>query len=736
MIPNFHISLRLLMVGLLILIVLAFLFFTAVSETSKPGRIVWIGYLEHQYSFSGGNSSSNAKNTAKYRYVEETGSDANTRLVEQKIDWKSLVERKIDWKSIGKATKKDAIIVDKESGGAGMRRFRGDFSVTCSGGGIVDMSSDDAYGQLEKMKPQCEQTPSPDCYGVFGKPWPPVWSSPPINIIPIPWDQLRNGCSYSEQKSWYDSIGGRNVQIFSVRVVETDAIVELNNDKEYKNFVPKPNSQILFDVRSSIPTLFRFTLEQVSNFSGYATNADVDDAFFNRYGLTHLRGKYGNKDPDLIFDPRYYDGSESFMRTGWNRVETVKEQENVSVIVTAMDYGAHGLLRVEAKTRCGWDPVRILVDGQDKDFITIPMDEDDNLIADVMSIYKGDPGRDDDEKPKGDSTPGDGFTSFEEYRGFMTRNGVYDCRDASKYVHVRTDPAWKDLFINTPSPMLLKLISLFSASSGLNVHNICPSHYVDNEQRVVNFTLQSGGPKVWQGKTISQKVPQHGLYLINASLPDGTLGETFSGDPARPKNVTVVKVDINQCLRIGRALSRIVRRVVGPILLANPLVHELGHSVGIPHHDDGKTINLEEALIITEEACPRGTTPVTKLTDYELPEGANACWAGTIARRHAQNSGDDKCPMKYVYWSYYESPSSPLKDVGNIQFQGTDGNQHELPGYTGNLRRYRMDLDFPGLGEFCINTRGSGINALPGDQNHAGDASHTCADKIHVNDVR
>lgn len=726
MISSFHISLRLLMSGFFI-VAFSLSASSAIAQSFKPSRIVWIGYLEHQHSFSSGNRQSRAKNTVEYRYVEERDAYGNSHMV----------ERKIIWNSNGEASLKSAVIADKQSRGVGMRRFTGDFSVICKGGGTVDMESEDAYNKLEKLKPQCKESPPPDRYEVFGEPWPNVWSSPPINIIPIPWDKLRNGCSYSEQKSWYDSIGGRHVQRFSVRVVETGAIVEIDTDEEYRDFVPKPNGQILFDVRSNIPTLFRFTLEQVSNFSGYATNADVDDAFFNRYGLTHLRGKYGNRDPDLIFDPMYYDGSEYFRRTGWNMVETVKELENVGVIVTAMDYGAHGLLRVEAKGRCGWEPVRILVDGQDKDFITVPMDEDNNLIADLMSIYNGDPGRDDDQKPKGDGTPGDGFTSFEEYRGFMTRNGAYDCRrDASKDVHVRTDPAWKDLFINTSSPTLLKLIPSFNTSSGLNVHNICPRHYVDNEKRVVNFTLQSGGPKVWQGKTVSQKVPQHGLYLINASLANGTLGETWNGRPARPKNVTVVKIDINQALRLGRVFSRIVRRDVGPILLASVLVHELGHSVGIPHHDDGRTVNLKEALIITEEACPRGTTPVTNLTDYELPDGANACLAKMIARRHAQNSGDDKCPIKYTYWLYYESPNSPLKDVGNIQFQGNDGNQHELPGYTGNIRLYRIDLDFPGLGEFCVNTRGGGINALPGDQNHAGDASHTCAEKIHVNDVR
>src|SRR4029077_2112311 len=133
---------------------------------------------------------------------------------------------------------------------------------------------------------------------------------------------------------------------------------------------------------------------------------------------------------------------------------------------------AYGHLKVEAKSKCGgWEPVRIHVGGQDRDFVTVPMDENNNLIADRMEepnngitewSYAGDPGSDDDKYPKGDGTPGDGLTLFEEYRGFMTASNFFEsaCQDRGYDDHIRTDPAQKDLFVAAPDLELAALAPL------------------------------------------------------------------------------------------------------------------------------------------------------------------------------------------------------------------------------------------------------------------------------------
>ena len=74
----------------------------------------------------------------------------------------------------------------------------------------------------------------------------------------------------------------------------------------------------------------------------------------------------------------------------WSRVEplvveTAVPQRAAVVTVTTMDYGAVGRLRAFVKSEeCGdWQPVPITFYPDTREFIAIPMDEDNNLMADA-----------------------------------------------------------------------------------------------------------------------------------------------------------------------------------------------------------------------------------------------------------------------------------------------------------------------------------------------------------------
>jgi hypothetical protein len=683
--------------------------------------------------------------------VEETDSNGNTRLVEQKIDWNSS----------GEATSKDVLILDGQSN----LRFSGDFSVTCSGGGKkVDLLSDDGYEQLKKLRTQCKETPSPERYAVSAKPWPNVWYSPPTNRIPIPWEKLRDDCSYSEEKQWTTDSGERNVERFSVWVSpEIDAVMDVKTDdrSDYWKFVPEPGKQITFTVRSNIPARFRFKLEEVSRFPGFATNAQIKPYFFQIYGLDHLEGKYEVKewgeplkvDPDLIFDPKLYEDRTEWEQRTYETVTTAKEVGSASVTITAMDYAAYGRLKPEVKGKCGpWEPVRILVGGQEKDFVTIPMDENDNLIADRMDEpqngvtewgYGGDTGRDDDKHPQGDGTPGDGLTAFEEYRGFLTRgvNFTSGCDDRGYDLHVRTDPAQKDLFVHSPDLELGQLAFLLENSTkqagdakGIGVHLICEPH---SAGRSLNYTLRLWGPKEWRGKTLFGG-EQHLLNLIDGQLPNGTVGETRGTTGLGPPKYVWgdVKIDKNKIFSMGNRQS-----FNAPLELAKTVVHELGHAVGIDHHGDSNIYDV--VLLITDKPCPEDISDPLEvyfvgegasIVAPELRAGEKACVISYVVRRHGQNSGNQECPMKYTYWNAYESPSSPLQPVGDIKLMDSQRRHLTLKGYRGEIHQYRKDLDPPGLGHFCDKTTGTGINGYPGEANHGGDSCRICATQIRVKD--
>ena len=122
-----------------------------------------------------------------------------------------------------------------------------------------------------------------------------------------------------------------------------------------------------------------------------------------------------------------------------------------------MDYGAWGRLRAFAKSGCGgWEPVPFRQAGAERESLVIPLDDDQNLMADaLLPVYRGDPGSDLDETPDGDGTPGDGLTLFEEYRGFLTLDGACNPGAADRYL--RTAPARKDLFVHSLDPALARL---------------------------------------------------------------------------------------------------------------------------------------------------------------------------------------------------------------------------------------------------------------------------------------
>lgn len=712
----------------LLCIVLQLHTIVALAATSpKPKRIIWKGVetFENAYTYHGRTSGALgyaneyfAKTVITFTYVEETDSAGNSHFTSRKIAWNS-------------------------SGRSLAYGFEG---TTCKGSGQADVTKAD-----QKFDIPCETQK----YGVFWGffPRPPSSISPPKIIT---WDQLRDDCSYSEEQPWDHGFHRYSVSV----AADVDAVMEAStgHDSEYWQFVPAVGKKISFSVRSNVPARFRFTLENVSHFPGFATNANVDEDFFAMYGLDHdqyldqgqyLRDHYKNEDADLIFDPQdFADNKKHWKRppADMQVMETAQDASGASVTVTAMDFGAYGHLRAEVKTKCGgWQPVRIRMGGQDRSFVTIPMDENNNLIADRMEqsnngitawAYTGDPGSDEDGKPTGDGKTGDGLTAFEEYRGFMIEENP---GDPWTETHVRTDPSTKDIFITSDDSGIERdAATVFADLSGLNVHTINAFRFVEDPVTtapVVNFTLQSKGSKQWNGKTVSQATPQHGVRIVVQSLEDGENGHTYPV-VGPPKNVSHIAVDKTKCNANGPHLS--------PLQLARVVSHELGHAMNIPHHGE---LNMRSVVFLNQSSCPEHSTAGTV-------DGKPACRFDGVAVRHQQNSGDQDCPMKYIWWAWYLPPSAhtfSLDIMASCKGQPTkcvefdNGSSKEsLPGYNADLPKLYIDkvvtkeTDYPGLIGYCTRNTGTGINALAGDQNRAGDAPDNvwCAKKLHVNDVK
>jgi hypothetical protein len=416
---------------------------------------------------------------------------------------------------------------------------------------------------------------------------------------------------------------------------------------------------------------------------------------------------------------------------------------------------------------------------------------------------------------------GDGLTAFEEYRGFVVRGAScpvppepVDAGEPSPEPfpreegdpsdipgvddeYLRTVPQRKDLFVHTLDAELGAGLRAFAWSTDLKVHAICERHYVDNDTRIVNFTLQAAGMRTWRSKRVSQDEPQHGLYMLAVDFrprealaiaiavdetPDYDSG--LIGPPRFVRFILVYKRSRRDEVMEALNARRAGRPIPESVNYTPVVMHELGHAVGIPHHGDsvenwrlvfGKG-NVTARLSVFQRAglplLTRSTSedrlrniaagveglivvPGTDCPDVDRMhrDGQFAgCWAGVIARRGQQNSGNFHCPMRYAGADWYEPPGSTANYLWTDVVTGPtpDGpDRIKVDAWGGNLLRYDIDRDreFP-MGKLCTSTRGTEINALPGSRNHNGnvtrvhpnrneDAGHDkpCVEFLVVNDV-
>jgi len=582
------------------------------------------------------------------------------------------------------------------------------FTEGCHGAGSLDLGPASSSGTLtdeqrNSLKATCEHKKLAISWRMYGR----LESMPPLPEIPAV-SYLDKNCTYRKEE------GTRRTIIWMTP--DVDAVVEMDTKpgSEYAKFVPVPGRFVELTVKTVpvFPARFRFVIdrEHTSNFAGYAGNASIDEGFFKRYGLEHLAGEYTDSSPDLIFDKQHFQGS-AWSTVKQDVVETATEQGMAVARVSAMDYGAIGKVGVYVQCKCGgqgssakggavWTPAKVLVGGKPHDAVSVPLDEDNNLMADALEDYKGDPGRDDDADPEGDGTKGDGLTTFEEYRGFMTKGG--DCFDPANDLFVRTTPRFKELFVYASNEILDRASGWAGWAGDIPIISLCDRHLtgvstvkdavnnapegrgtlsVDPDTRVVNFTLQRARQRKFLDHVVSLPEPQHGVIVMAVGSSNPLLG----GAPA-------LAVPVSDPSELGppkhtAAVLVLARQEIAESLRAT--MHELGHAMGIPHHSDRRTgwrvrpgvLNVvpalsplqaagielfsEDAKVLEGQPTPDallvepGPACTQKNRAAAYRDGKFAgCLTSVIVRRGQQCSGDVACPMRYKYTDFYEPPGA------------------------------------------------------------------------------
>ncbi len=348
-------------------------------------------------------------------------------------------------------------------------------------------------------------------------------------------------------------------------------------------------------------------------------------------------------------------------------MEAAETSADSKVTVRCLDHGAWGLLKARVNVDGEWHDC-LTEDGES--YITIPRDEDENRIADFWEDDRGVGGqeaaedRDDEPKGVGDpDEPGDGFSNYEEYRGFYVQGEWTD-----------TDPKKKDLFIND---RLGFGVGCFT-DLGLELHLISDGEMDD--RRTVNFNRD-------EEKTLPQQAGsgQKALVLVK----DG--GDAVYGQASTvgcPNVVEEVAVNLDSLWEDYVTTKRLTdpgfyhwythqetpdsAEAMPPDFQArlNRLIaHELGHGVNIMHH-------------AASDPCPGEVPDYDALSseelDYVWVDGATAVYGGRW-------SGDLSCVMV---------PSPPWN------YHGSDGRYHLYP-----------EELFPAQTGFCSSKEGTGVNA-------------------------
>jgi len=337
-------------------------------------------------------------------------------------------------------------------------------------------------------------------------------------------------------------------------------------------------------------------LEEVTKYDGYCNN-------YPKYtGMTDTK-------PDLRF-AKETKNNQYFNNVTDNDAPTVAGKgEFGEVHINCMDYGAWGKLTAQVTLQDGTlletaDPYY----DETKDYLTIPFDNDDNRLADwwedsLHIKHLNHPLTwDEDNKPDKQRDNGDGYSLFEEYRGFAVHNA-----NSGIDTFARTDPFFKDIFVYDPDK-LFKLAYENQNPSKLRWHYVTKDQivFLDNDKlnenhRWVNF----------------QKVSEYyyaNQYAIVLMKKAGTNPCTY-GDGANAVGVTYarneycacnglvqpgsatpdqwtspVKNHIETIIWDGRITSELEGMNENSISLAhgvqlqNAVRHEIGHYLGIQHH--------------------------------------------------------------------------------------------------------------------------------------------------------
>ncbi len=397
-----------------------------------------------------------------------------------------------------------------------------------------------------------------------------------------------------------------------------------------------------------------------------------------------------------------------------------QEQPYAEARIDSYDFGARASLLVVCELEDGREIIGLMKDeGGAQDFVRLPKMNGPDWIAEAWRKEKKvekHTALADDEKVEGQKHNGDGYTLYEEYRGWAV-NGS----------HVEGDPERKDFFVlNLIGAEGRAGIGLFEALSKLRVHSKLRRSEMSQTARLMNGNRRDG----------PHRVAQHGVWVktfTRAKLGDNGADTPMTkagvaGRPSITKGVGILARGDAESI-FNKPFNLPARDTI--LAYDRAIAHELLHSVGVEHHgpddvkryalkfippnvpankigrphyqtgdgtaftvlqEDGHDLAASVYVQYSEVMAKFGPMMMGMLLDLWSKGPAGSAdpkvareraedslrgsmehiyeQKGIVGMEHAEHSGDQDCVMRYYFARFYEAKSA--KNTLYIVAPGTE----------------------------------------------------------------
>ncbi len=262
---------------------------------------------------------------------------------------------------------------------------------------------------------------------------------------------------------------------------------------------------------------------------------------------------------------------------------------DITLFISSHDWGAFATLN--AVVQVAGQTVLGHLDGDTATDMLLPKRQQGSMIADNWKAAHGiplsTPDTDDSEdEPAGDGNAGDGFSLYEEYRGFYMGCARFpqapqpEGTPGAICKHVEGDPAKKDLFVVSDLSAEQNLgVEKFKQESKLNVHYEGLSLAEMGTDRLMNFNFGQGA-HLQNANTTGQ----HGLYIHWMSGVGSSRAVSTEGHPTIPRETSQIYVAEGDSNLVDVGSNPGANS--GDNYFTATVAHELTHAVGVWHHGE------------------------------------------------------------------------------------------------------------------------------------------------------